>query len=624
MPPSTTMLGMPGPAAAGPLARRVAVVLARGPAAAEPHLPEHVEALGRRTQAVEAARVVAEEGADLDAVAGRATAAGPAARGRRSPPRRRRRRRSRRRRRARRAGRRRRPGRRAARRRAAAPAGGGARRSGAAAGAGGCRRASRWRHDTSGGRRRRRRGHAQRPACRAGSRRRVADTDAGAPAGRCAPPCTASGRTSARPRRDPWPPTSTSCATSAPRRRPPASRRRPRRSSAGASPPSPPPRATRSATSGPTSSPDGSPHVVVTAHSDQIGLIVTYVDEQGYVSFDKIGGVDAQLLPGRNLVVHGAGGPVQRRRRPQALAQDDRRGARQGAGPRTSSGSTSAPRTRDEALAARADRRPDHLPRPLPAAGQRALRLAGLRQPGRRLRVRPRPRALRGRPRGGAAHGPHHGARGDHVHGRQGHGRALAARRDHRRRRGLRQRRPRHGRQEARRRGQARRRAGDPPRRRPATRPCSTWRARWPRPRASRCRSRRCPARTSTDAEEFMASGRRRRCRSASRCATCTRRSRSCSPTTPRPARCSPPRSRGASPKAGTASASCRAPERRHGPSRRRPGRGLHALPPPHVPAGLGVADGVPRIGAAVTPRVMGATSLASSPCHLSRPLWSR
>jgi endoglucanase len=56
--------------------------------------------------------------------------------------------------------------------------------------------------------------------------------------------------------------------------------------------------------------PDGSPHVVVTAHSDQIGLIVTCVDEHGYVSFDKIGGVDAQLLPGRDLVVHGPCGPV--------------------------------------------------------------------------------------------------------------------------------------------------------------------------------------------------------------------------------------------------------------------------------------------------------------------------
>lgn len=55
---------------------------------------------------------------------------------------------------------------------------------------------------------------------------------------------------------------------------------------------------------------EGAPHVVVTAHADQIGLIVTYVDEKGFVSFDKIGGVDPQLLPGRNLVVHGVKGLV--------------------------------------------------------------------------------------------------------------------------------------------------------------------------------------------------------------------------------------------------------------------------------------------------------------------------
>lgn len=55
---------------------------------------------------------------------------------------------------------------------------------------------------------------------------------------------------------------------------------------------------------------EGAPRVVVTAHADQIGLIVTYVDEHGFVSFDKIGGVDPQLLPGRNLIVHGRKGPV--------------------------------------------------------------------------------------------------------------------------------------------------------------------------------------------------------------------------------------------------------------------------------------------------------------------------
>jgi putative aminopeptidase FrvX len=56
--------------------------------------------------------------------------------------------------------------------------------------------------------------------------------------------------------------------------------------------------------------PEGSPHIVVTAHNDQIGLIVTYIDDHGFISFEKIGGVDPGLLPGRHLVLHGAGGPV--------------------------------------------------------------------------------------------------------------------------------------------------------------------------------------------------------------------------------------------------------------------------------------------------------------------------
>ncbi|HQG55058.1 MAG TPA: M20/M25/M40 family metallo-hydrolase [Thermoleophilia bacterium] len=55
---------------------------------------------------------------------------------------------------------------------------------------------------------------------------------------------------------------------------------------------------------------EGRPHVVVTGHNDQIGLIVTYVDDNGFVFFDKVGGVDAQLLPGRHVVIHGPEGPV--------------------------------------------------------------------------------------------------------------------------------------------------------------------------------------------------------------------------------------------------------------------------------------------------------------------------
>jgi putative aminopeptidase FrvX len=57
--------------------------------------------------------------------------------------------------------------------------------------------------------------------------------------------------------------------------------------------------------------PGGAPRVAVVAHSDQIGLIVTHVDEHGYLFVDKIGGVAPLLVPGRHFVVQGASGPVQ-------------------------------------------------------------------------------------------------------------------------------------------------------------------------------------------------------------------------------------------------------------------------------------------------------------------------
>jgi len=56
--------------------------------------------------------------------------------------------------------------------------------------------------------------------------------------------------------------------------------------------------------------PAGGPQVVVTAHADQIGLIVTYIDEHGYLFVEKIGGVAPLLVPGRHFVIHSAGGPV--------------------------------------------------------------------------------------------------------------------------------------------------------------------------------------------------------------------------------------------------------------------------------------------------------------------------
>jgi putative aminopeptidase FrvX len=55
---------------------------------------------------------------------------------------------------------------------------------------------------------------------------------------------------------------------------------------------------------------DGGLEIAAVAHADQIGLIVTYVDDKGFLSFGRIGGVDRQLLPGHRVAIHTAAGPV--------------------------------------------------------------------------------------------------------------------------------------------------------------------------------------------------------------------------------------------------------------------------------------------------------------------------
>jgi len=54
----------------------------------------------------------------------------------------------------------------------------------------------------------------------------------------------------------------------------------------------------------------GGLEAVAVAHADQIGLIVTYVDDAGFVWFDRVGGVDRQLLPGHAVTIHAEAGPV--------------------------------------------------------------------------------------------------------------------------------------------------------------------------------------------------------------------------------------------------------------------------------------------------------------------------
>ncbi len=47
------------------------------------------------------------------------------------------------------------------------------------------------------------------------------------------------------------------------------------------------------------------PHVLLDAHIDQVGLIVTSVTEDGFLTVGQVGGLDRRLLPAQRVTVHG-------------------------------------------------------------------------------------------------------------------------------------------------------------------------------------------------------------------------------------------------------------------------------------------------------------------------------
>ena len=51
----------------------------------------------------------------------------------------------------------------------------------------------------------------------------------------------------------------------------------------------------------------GAPHLLLEAHLDQIGFVVTRVEE-GFLRFAKVGGIDPRWLPATPVVIHAAGG----------------------------------------------------------------------------------------------------------------------------------------------------------------------------------------------------------------------------------------------------------------------------------------------------------------------------
>jgi endoglucanase len=56
--------------------------------------------------------------------------------------------------------------------------------------------------------------------------------------------------------------------------------------------------------------PEGKPRVMLAGHCDEIGFMVRYINDQGFLHFSPIGGVDAHLVPGQKVHVHGRSGPV--------------------------------------------------------------------------------------------------------------------------------------------------------------------------------------------------------------------------------------------------------------------------------------------------------------------------
>jgi len=53
------------------------------------------------------------------------------------------------------------------------------------------------------------------------------------------------------------------------------------------------------------------PRVMVVAHMDEIGFVVRYVDDKGYLYLTRVGGVNPRTLPGARVVVWSRGGPLE-------------------------------------------------------------------------------------------------------------------------------------------------------------------------------------------------------------------------------------------------------------------------------------------------------------------------
>jgi putative aminopeptidase FrvX len=59
-----------------------------------------------------------------------------------------------------------------------------------------------------------------------------------------------------------------------------------------------------------TLNPKGDPTLMLAGHMDELGLIITYINKDGFIYFDTIGGHDRTVISGRRVIIKTANGPV--------------------------------------------------------------------------------------------------------------------------------------------------------------------------------------------------------------------------------------------------------------------------------------------------------------------------
>ncbi len=59
-----------------------------------------------------------------------------------------------------------------------------------------------------------------------------------------------------------------------------------------------------------TLNPAGDPVLMLAGHMDELGLIITYVNKDGFLYFDTVGGHDLSVISGRRVIIQTENGPV--------------------------------------------------------------------------------------------------------------------------------------------------------------------------------------------------------------------------------------------------------------------------------------------------------------------------